>query len=70
MISEDEVKIELQHSDVARENLTAYKILNLKLKNWYVQILIAVVMSFSKHLDWLSGSSLRVRWFTTFSTQA
>lgn len=36
MISEDEVKTELQHSDVARENLTAYKILNLKLKNWYV----------------------------------
>lgn len=36
MISEDGVKIELQHSDVVRENLTAYKILNLKLKNWYV----------------------------------
>lgn len=26
--------------------------------------------SFSKHLDWTSGSSLRVRWLTTVSTQS
>lgn len=36
MISEGEVKIESQHSDVVRGNLTAYRILNLKSKNWYV----------------------------------
>lgn len=52
MISEDEVKIELQHSDVVRENLTAYKILNLKSKNWYV--LISTVDS-SLSLNILTG---------------